>query len=593
MKTKPDLTTWLRLADIQSRRFEKHTWIPLRLQVIEKTGEFGEAGYRKNAEFIETVILPLEHRADGEKATWHSVSRNVEDGAWVNKEKFLPPGTFRNDDEEVIGFYPVLRKNYSTGESTEWVLNQEIEFSLELLRCEDTWVRPEENYVEVVKLQRDEAGDPTSMEIKAEFLRDYLCARKAALIMTGAASREVVEVKLDEIPWKERQSEEFDGGYWMGNKNPILEGGRPVGMTTMVLTMSRESVDPTEDMPIMAHPTEEKGMKSSEQVIHHEGPQLEWAHGEIVWKQWVEPGQRSPRVEGDRPEPAVPFFVDNQGGGKISGNALKEYRGWLWFKPGVIRALLKQKAALLKWYTCDTGEVGPAPYKTLHFGTNKLGLINVAGYKMAELPEWVQSLWAPFSIPPEGGLSEELHASQNLAKPASTIPPERLVFAFMRVIDSDTKKMVGAPLFASIPSERDFFKEIHRFYDHDFDDVCELAKRIYRIVVEAIQLDAVNLLLGPKAKGVDPKLKSIKRLKAYLDGHGADGKSLTGPLAGLGDLRQGDAHLGKSTATEGLGIFKISEGDKDYQAMNRVIMQDVAWSLGKIAEMIREKGPLT
>ena len=66
----------------------------------------------------------------------------------------------------------------------------------------------------------------------------------------------------------------------------------------------------------------------------------------------------------------------------------------------------------------------------------------------------------------------------------------------------------------------------------------------------------------------------------------------TGSLVGLSDLRQGDAHQAKSKANEALIIFKIAKDDQNYQRMNIVIMQDVAWSLGKIAETIREKGAL-
>ena len=591
--TDPNLLTWLKLEDLRNHRFEKDTWIPLLKATVEKTGESGMAGHRKSAEFVETVVVPLNDREEAEKAPLHLVRRKSDDAAWADKEKFLPPGTFRNHDEEVIGFHPVLRRGFQTGEPTEWILSQEIEFSLKLLRDGDKWVRPEENYVEVVKLQRDESGKPTCMAIKAEFLRDYLCARKAALLITGEAFRETVEENLEEIPWKENQSEEFEGGYWTaGPKIRILEGGRPAGMTTMVLTMSRESVDPAQDMPMMAHPTEETGMKSSQHVIHYEGPELEWAQGEIVWKQWLEPGRRSPRVEEDCPEPSVPFFSDNQGGEKISGNQLKEYRGWLWFKPRVIRALLEPKAALLKWYTHDTGEVGPAPYQTLHFGTNKLGLVNVVSYKMADLPEWVQRIWAPYSVPPEGCLSEELHASQNLARPARTLASERLLYGFMNVVNKDTIKAIGKPLFRVFPGGADFFKEIHRFYDDSFDGVCELAKRIYRLAVEAIQLDAVNTLLGSRIGEIDQKFRSIKRLEEYLNRHGEDGRKITGPLVGLSDLRQGDAHSATSKAKEALGIFDISQEDQNYQGMNITIIRETAWSLGKIAEAIRNKGAL-
>ena len=75
------------------------------------------------------------------------------------------------------------------------------------------------------------------------------------------------------------------------------------------------------------------------------------------------------------------------------------------------------------WFTQDTGKVGCASNLTIHFGVNKLGLINVLGKDIAEQPEWAQKIWVAHNACPEGGLSEELHMSQNLASPASTVAP--------------------------------------------------------------------------------------------------------------------------------------------------------------------------
>ena len=150
----------------------------------------------------------------------------------------------------------MLRQEFDTGEQTEWHLNQEIEFSLGLVRRKDIWVRPEEDYAEVVRLKRDPEGRPQLIEIKAEHLRDYLCARKASILVTGFECREAIERSLDEIDWKEDQRRSFANGEWVGTKRAIFEGGRPVGVKTAVIRLWRESVDPSSDVPMMPHLTE-------------------------------------------------------------------------------------------------------------------------------------------------------------------------------------------------------------------------------------------------------------------------------------------------------------------------------------------------
>jgi hypothetical protein len=353
----------------------------------------------------------------------------------------------------------------------------------------------------------------------------------------------------------------------------------------------RESVDPSEDVPVIPHPLEDT-QSSSERLIQHEGPQLEFACGQIWWTEWIEPGALSPRIRRDKVESTVPFIVDNQSRRTLSGKALAEYRGWLWFRSGVIPALLERPSSCLNWYTRSTGEIGPAQHERIHFGLNSLGLVNALAYKIAELSEWAQRLWAGFNIPPEGGLSEELHASQNLAAPASTIAPETMLWVNLNAVQELFQKRFEAPFFSALPDEVTYFRAIHRFYDQSLRQVCELAKELMKIVVERIEISSINLLLGPSISEVKKDARQIKRLEYWFDKHGQDGREITGPLVGINDLRQGDAHTGESTAKAGLKIFGISEDSRDFQVINLAVIHNVACSLERIAKTLDEKGAI-
>ncbi len=583
---------WLELNDVERRRWGNRTWIPLRMSrvhLIEKA--FGIEGYRKDAEQIKGVIVFQTHQEECSSLGWQDINSRGFDRASVDDETFHPPSAFYDANDVVIGFYPVLYQGFDSGEPWEWHLAQELELALNLLRRGDVWIRPEEDNIDVVKLKRDAEGRPETMEIRAELLRDYLCARKASFFLTGYRYRDATERILDSIGWTSDQVREFDGGKWRGFKRLIVEGGMQVGSQTAVLHVRRESVDPSEDVPVMPDPTEDV-QTSSEYLVRHEGPQLEFTCGQIWWKEWIEPAALSPRIKRDKVESTVPFIVDNQSRRTLSGKALAEYRGWLWFRSGVIPALLERPSGCLEWYTQSTGKIGPAQHETIHFGLNSLGLVNALAYKIVELAEWAQRLWAGFNIPPEGGLSEELHASQNLASPVSTIAPETMLWANLNAVQSLFQERFGATFFSALPDEATFFRAIHRFYDQSFRQVCELAKELMKIVVERIEMRSINLLLGPSKSEVENDARQIKRLKHWFDRHGHDGRKITGPLVGVNDLRQGAAHAGESKAKAGLEMFGFPKDSTDFQAINFAVIASVAWSLGWIAKTVEENGAI-
>lgn len=585
---------WLQLEDVEKRQLSRSTWIPLlqsKIHIAAK--EFGELGYRKDGEFIDPVIIFTAHRDECGSLDWQGVNSSGPDRAWADENLFHSPGSFRGRNDEIIGFYPILRKGFDTGEPWEWHLSQEIEFALGLLRLGDVWVRPEEDYIEVVRMRRDSDDKPELIEIRAEHLRDYLCARKAALLITGFRYRDIIEENLPEVPWAEDQSRVFSGGEWKGVKRDVLKGGMPVGSQTAVLHMWRESVNPADDVPVMPHPTEDHGQRSAQRVIEHQGPQYEFACGKIWWKEWIEPGDLSPRIRRDEVESTVEFIVDNQARKTLSGKALSDYRGWLWFNSGVISALLRRPSSQLKWYTMATGEIGPARHETIHFGVNSAGLINVLGYKVADLSEWVQRIWVSFNVSPEGGLSRELHASQNLAAPALTMAPEMMLWRNLNALNAIYHERYGTSFFSTLPDEKEFYRLIHRFYDQSFRQVCELAKELMKVTVEGMSLDSINRLLGPSISKLDSKFRQIKRLEHWFNALGHEGRKIVGPLVGINDLRQGDAHAGESTAKAALKIFGIPEDAVEFQAMNVHILRSVVDSLGNVAKVLDEQGAIT
>jgi hypothetical protein len=579
---------WVEAQDSEALSFDKATWIPLAMSVTDlESGQSGRIGYRRAYCNYETIIVPQRLRPRFKPLDWQSVTRHCPDRAWADEKSFHPPGCFQGDSRLL---YPVIQQSFETGEPTQWDLLQELAVGLNLLRKQDVWILPEENDVEVAKLKRDSNGKPVALLFKAEHLRDYLCAKKAALLLVGFSAREAIEEDFPNLPWPAiRQTRKFPHGNWEGTMIPIHEGGQPFGIETAVFHVWRESVNPEDDMPEMPDPCTDPAMKSETFKTSPTGRKLHRLYGRTWINHWILPAQQSPRIRRDKVEARVHFQVENQENRTLSGNALAEYRGWLWFRPGVMRHLVSQGKGSLKWYTAMTGEVGPARNETIHFGVNRMGLVNVLGYKMAQHPEWVQKLWVAYNVSPEGGLSEELHMSQNLASPARTLAPEAMLLHNLHILHDRSVHKYGQSLLQRLPSEEDFFRRVHRFYCDSFADVCELCKELHRTVVEPVDLGLLNAKTDPTnaAKANKEKLGSIKRLALWLDSAGLNGRDITRPLAAVYDLRIEDAHAKGGDVRASLELFGIPRDSQNNQEVCFTIIGLVANCVAQMADVIK------
>lgn len=584
----PDLDAWFRMEDIQRKDFSKLTWIPLKISKgRDHAAEFAQIGHRKEFFSIESVIVPSALVKEYENCDWHAIGSHTPERPWVRDDgTFIPSGCH---DENPDVRYPVVELNFETGEPSEWHVFQEIVTSLRLLRNGDTWTCPEEDDAEVIHLERKD-GAPECILMRAEYLRDYLCAKNSSLLITGFSFREATEENADDLPIEE-DSKAVPGGEWDGIKTAIHQGGRPFGMSTVVLRTWRESVDPTDDVPVMPHPTQETAPKSEAYTVEHQGEKL-WTATARIWnKCWLGPSEISPRVKEDKLPSRVPFLVENQEGKTMQGEELAEYRGWLWFKPSVIQSLLAKPRSEFQWYSNNTGEIGPRRHLTLHYGINDIGLINVLGYDLGRLPEWVQRLWVTHNVAPEGGLSKELHTAHNLGRAPAGKAPEVVLWKNFVRLNEMTEVLFGGRLFSQIPDEDEFFKKIHRFHGDSFEDVCRLAKELNRIVNERIDLDVLDRDLDPGGtqEAKEKKLRQIKRLALWLTRLGADGREMTKALSGVNDLRQGDAHGGGSKLRDSLSLFGIDPDSQDFGGMCWVILRDVGSAMRSIGLFLESK----
>jgi hypothetical protein len=129
---------------------------------------------------------------------------------------------------------------------------------------------------------------------------------------------------------------------------------------------------------------------------------------------------------------------------------------------------------------------------------------------------------------------------------------------------------------------------VHRFYTDSFEDYCRLCKELHRVITEQIDLGGLNAKIDPKnAEAANKqKLRHIKRVAMWLDALGQNGRKVTEALAGVADLRQGDAHPKGSELRESLKLLGVPVNAEDYQRMGLVTISAVSASLGRIGQAI-------
>ena len=518
--------------------------------VINEAGKSGYAGHCYEYVGIKTIAFPVESKAGALKLGWQNVGFGNGNSGWVDDGKYVTAETFnRGYPEEVIGLNLLLVQEGSAAAGTLWHLNQDMVLTLGLWREGDSWVRPDEGYVEVARIKRDKDGRPYILEIRAEHLRDYLCARGMGLYLTSYRERVVTMGSEPDFTWSKELAQELEPLLrWEGRVVAIHEGGgMRFGEQAAVFHAVRTDVEPVEDVPVLGPPTDDN-IEMSSWTRKFTGRKLYRVSSDLWKEEWIDPSGASPIVRGDEVDPTS-FFIVDAAGKTESRRTLSDSGRWLWFGPEAIAPMAHRRGGSLKWYTRDTGSVSIIPGYEVTFGINKLGLVTVYAKDVALLPDWQQRIWAGYNVAPDGGVSEELHASQVKAVPAKTLAPEAFLGEGLSLLNMASSKSLGFEILSEHDSISDILQKTHRFRSCDQDGFFALAKDLARLTVDSFNYAGMKAFLALKK---EDKLGTLKMLERILAGRiGAElASKLMGPLHGIYALRHRDAHLPGSEELE-------------------------------------------
>jgi hypothetical protein len=550
---------WFEMPDLRRRQIATAVWVPLRAsETINSEGQYGEPDSHEEIFYAGSVAFPPASRPLAETLGWHDLGLHS-GGPYAFKDKpYKTAEVYQYNDGEDVGIDLIFEQRVS-GHSNIWHINSDLILALGLIQEDDSWVRPEESYVDVIRERRDKSGKVVAIEIRSEFLRDYLAARGLALRVAYYRRRMAILREKPELNWPSEHIEvtqphdRFEARIF-----EVDETGGPFGGGVAIFHAWRTDVDPEEDVPVFG-PESDLNTDSRSTTYTRGGTKFFRVEGELWREEWIEPSERSERVRGDRPTEQVFFSVD-AAGTRLPSTALnnEDIGRYLWFDPRVAPALLSRRGSGIRWYTAYTGSIWCSPSCPIHFGINRLGLINVYAYDVAKYPVWQQKVWAGHNVAPDGSVCAELLAAQMRAQPASTKAAEELLGLAMDDIDKLFQEKFAAPLFRPHHATGEILKAIHRFRATDSSGLLSLAKDLARVVADRIDVNVLRKIISPPRGEEWRSLKSLeKALSTRVEP--ARAASIVSPLFGIYELRLGDAHLPSSEINDALRKVRVDQ----------------------------------
>lgn len=546
---------WFEMAEIRRRRLDSAVWIPLRaLQTLRSEARPNHVGFREEFFGVGSVAVPIAKRNTAEKLGWQDIGLTHGHRGWVQDDLYTPGDVFDGWKEKLGGVCLALNQDGNSGESRVWHLHQDFVITLNLKREGDSWLAVDEDYLEVARLRSD-SDSPVLLEVRAEYLKDYLCARGMALYITSYRSRTGIFAADEKTSWSENPLRVVSGpDRWEGRTSEIHEGGHAFGSSMYVMHIGRKNVDYSEDVPAIG-PSD---TVSNSWTVQFHGEKLLRVHGELWRNEWIEPGEHSVRVRGDK-LPSTSHFVINASGARCTADDLEATGGWLWFRPDVINQLCNRRGGALVWYTRDTGGVTASPTRSsTHFGINGLGLVNAFAKDIGYLPHWIQAMWAGFNVSPEGGVSQELLAAQSEGTPANSQAPEEYLPMALEFLNEVARKEFKIDIIRSHEHQASLLKKTHRFRSTDLSGLFSLAKDLARLTADSIDVSGVQRVARVRRDENLGSLKSLERLMA-LRVSSDKARSLLGPLFGIYELRLADAHLPSSQLEASLAKVGVKQ----------------------------------
>ncbi|MGP0594311.1 hypothetical protein ACTRXD_17475 [Nitrospira sp. T9] len=578
---------WILQVNETRRAFSSATWVPLRASRHKEQGEVTDIGYVSEFFGCGSVAFPPEHREVAERFGWSDIGIGRSAQPYAYKDGYYSSiEQYQYNDKEPIGVHLVFEHPQPVVDGRLWILNPDLVVALHLIKDGKNWVRPEENFNVVAREVLNDKGDHSLIEIKREFLIDYLAARNLSLRLSYFRERveNIAALEGSAYATLANRKEQRDGGRFelLIRTLEDVYGGRWASFR-----VGRNDVDEDEDAPVMGPDSEDTTTFESSQGnwSGYQGVQVEG----MFWQdEWIEHQGQSVRVRGDADQTLPQFIVETDGTRMASADLdHAEVGRWLWFRSSIVNELLNHRGFSLKWYTAETGGIRSTSGYVVHFGINSSDLITVYAYDVARLAAWEQHIWAAQNVVPDGKVSHELLAAQVKTQPAPTHAVEHLLFKSMRMLEAGFRQEFNVPLYTHDIDDASGMQHISRFASKDQHSLLRLAKDLVRVFsdrLDVCELRKISTYSDKDKLGSNKLLQDILAQRVGID----KARLVFGAIVGVYDMRVGDAHPTSSKIGEALKLAGIDES-KSFIRQGEQLISHFGQSIWGIGKLLAEK----
>jgi hypothetical protein len=574
---------WILQTTDTRRAFSKATWVPLRASVSDEKGDVRQVGHTGEYFGCGSAAFPPQHREAAERLGWSDIGIGHNARPYAYKDgDYKSIDQYQYNDKEPIGVELVFEHRQPVVGGTLWILNPDLVVALGLIKEGPNWVRPEEDFMVVAREVLNEEGHHRLIEIKREFLIDYLAARNLSLRLSYYRQRveNVTALEGSAYATLTERRETRDGGRFELRVRTLDD---VFGGSWAMMRVWRTDVDDQEDALVMG-PEGDDNTEFETTQGHRRGLEGVRVEGEFWRDEWIEHLGQSVRVRGDVDKALPQFIVETDGKRMASADLHDEDIGrWLWFRSSIVTALLTHRGFSLEWYTADTGGIRSTSGYVTHFGINVSELVTVYAYDIARLGGWEQHIWAAHNVLPDGKVSGELLDSQVKANPASTHAVEVLLFRSMRMLEDGFRERLGSRLFNHDIEDDESMQQVSRFASRDQASLLRLAKELVRAFSDRLDIRALRRLSTHAEKERLGSNKLLQDVLAQKIGAEAAHK-VFGVIAGAYDMRLGDAHPTSSKIGDAVKLAGIDATQSFLKQGEQLIgnFGHAIWMIGKL-----------
>jgi hypothetical protein len=392
-------------------------------------------------------------------------------------------------------------------------------------------------------------------EVQRDYLRDYLVARRAVLLVAVVADRFANAPTVAELELPVLEQHQLDENAWITTTihensphNPKLAMGRS-SLYWNIVVAGYDKPKPSRN-PWALY--EEFGSKDNE---------------------------------------SLPAFIVGAEGARLRAGDRK-CPAYLYFSLRVLERYLRTPGHGASFHMRTWGGIS-TPHGSVDAGVNSRGLLNAYMPDIAKLPVGEQQHWALHSVPPDGEICDAMFQTRMQQLPPNLPGVIDLISSGVSDLHDAVSQKFQTKLFSASSTELSEGRGALSIgpLGSEMKEVAELNVPLYAWIIQPMQISALRSILSKRSVAFDHKTRQIVLLRSILvevvGMTAEDASELTGPLTAINELRAKAAHAAAADFDAVLPMLRLAELPSNPRELWDSIIDATADSLRKIALAIQ------